>query len=266
MSRLFLMRYERVYNSVSHKKKKYILLIALVGFGYVIFSSVLFNGFALDDVNQIVKNTFIHSIQHIPLFFITSQALPQKTRSFFTVFYRPIPLTVFSLLYTLNRGNAFLTHIFQVTLYLTNVILLFFLFQRFFSKRVAFFLAFIFLIHPLNESMAAYISDLQEDLFFFFGMTALLLLKSSTKRIFLSGLCLLCSLLSKETGILFICITIVYLLLFQKKTLKHYVFIVFMVLGVYSILRVIASLHPFIIVRNSDMLQTSLRERIVFIP
>lgn len=248
--------------------KQYIFF--LVSIGILVFFPVLFNSFALDDYHQIVKNSFIHSPQHIPLFFITSLGSPQKTGGYLDFYYRPLPLVFFALLYSLGHGHALLLHVLQVSLYIANSILVFIFFRKIFKERLAFFLTLIFLISPVNESIAAYISDLQENLFFFFGICSLVILMNktivSTKKFFLCILLICFSLLAKETGILFIIMTSIYNAFFQKTALKRYLYCVAIALGIYACMRMEASFHHFMYLNNVDTFKTSFHDRIAIVP
>lgn len=85
-----------------------------------------------------------------------------------------------------------------------------------------------------------YVSDLQDILFFFFGILALHQIINSAlhpKGVIITSLLLLASLLSKESGALFFAISGLYILLFKIKDIWKYTLAAFTALGIYSILR-----------------------------
>ena len=118
----------------------------------------------------------------------------------------------YAVLYALFKATPFFYHAFQLGLHITNGILLFILFKKFLKERVALVLSLLFLVHPINSEAVVSIANLQEPLFFCFGLSALLLAMKeavSPMRAALISFLLLCSLLSKETGILFVLMVIV---------------------------------------------------------
>jgi protein O-mannosyl-transferase len=197
---------------------KALVFIAIIGL-FVFFNS-LFNGFVYDDDTQVQNNPLLHSIANIPYFFIGGSFFNHATGQLSSVFYRPMPLALFTLLYPLSGGQAFIFHLFQLLFHISNASMVFLFFNKFFKRSLAFFLATVFLVHPINLETVVYISDMQDILFFFFGIFALLLTTSSIsqlrKNIFVP-LLLLLSLLSKETGILFIPLILLFVFVLQRK-------------------------------------------------
>jgi len=231
-------------------KKGYICLLIILGI--IIYFNALFNGFLWDDEEQVLNNVLVHSIANFPQFFSGSTFNTGGSGSLGGLYYKPLMTTFFSLIYTLFGANSFFFHFFQIGLHILNSIFIFLIFRYFFnsSKKdfTSFVLALFFLIHPINVEAVAYVSDFQEVLFFFFGIFGFWLVVSkrlaSVKNYFLLFLLMLFSLLSKESGALFIFITGLYSLLFSKKHLKTILVTLFCSISVYSILRfVIAGIY-----------------------
>ncbi len=109
------------------------------------------------------------------------------------------------------------------------------------------FLSLIFLVHPINVESVSYIGASQSELYFLFGILALLVSvreKIYLKHLFLVSGLLLLSLLTKETGFLFLLLVLLFQFLFNKKralnfflcglvTLPIYFFIRFTIGGVF---------------------------------
>lgn len=225
------------------KKEKLILLIVIIGF--VVYFNCLFNGFVWDDEEQVVNNVLVHSLSNFPLFFKGSTFNPGGGGAMGGLYYKPMMTVCFSFLYTLFGPRPFFFHLFQLLLHLGNAILVFILLDHFLKKlKLSFFLSLIFLIHPMNVETVVYVAALQETLFFFFGMLALILVIKEPVRIKNNGVIylstsflLLLSLLSKETGIIFFALIFFYLLIFKRDRFLNY-FIFFLVsLAAYLILR-----------------------------
>lgn len=200
-------------------KLNIILIISLIGF--FIFLPSLGNGFVWDDEEQIVNNTLIHSISNFPVFFSGGAFNSGGTGNLLGSYYKPLMTLSFSILYSLFGSTAFFFHLFSLIVHILNAIIIYFIFKHFFNEPPAggksFILALLFLIHPLYSEVIFYAANFQDVLFFFFGSLALLLTiyKKNKQSLPLCGkllitLLLLCSLLSKETGIIFLIITLFY--------------------------------------------------------
>lgn len=228
-------------------KKNYIYLLIFIGF--IVFFNSLFNGFVWDDEEQVLNNILVHSFGNFFQFFSSSTFNTGGTGSLGGLYYKPLMTTFFSLIYTIFGPNPFFFHLFQVSLHITNSIFVFLVFGLLFKSLnknlLSFILALIFLIHPINTEAVIYISCFQDILFFFFGIIAFWLVVSkrlnSFKKYLLLFILLLCSLLSKETGILFIIIIAVYVFIFSKKYLKSYLITAFSSIAAYSFLRFVVA-------------------------
>ena len=137
-----------------------------------------------------------------------------------TGYYRPIPAVYFSLLYTLFGSQPFFYHLLELLIHIINSCLLYIFFRRFFHQTTSFILAIIFLVHPIQVESVSYISAGQSELFFLFGIVALII--STKQRLafkqYLSiATLLLLSLLTKETGSVFIVLILCYVSFIKKK-------------------------------------------------
>ena len=107
-------------------------------------------------------------------------------------------------------------------MHIVNTILLFFFFKHFFKNPLAFFLSLIFLIHPLQVESVSYIASIDNPLFFLLGLLALFLgmeKRLSIKRILLIYALILLSMLTKETGFVFILLILIYRFLYVRRQL-----------------------------------------------
>jgi len=182
----------------------------IVIIGVIVYANMLFNGFVWDDNFQIVTNPVVTGGQFFYYFTHTWGG-----------FFRPLMFMIWTFLYQLFHYNTFFYHLPQLLLHITNAFFIFLLFNYFLRRSTAsLVLALIFLVHPINEETVAYIANLQDMLFVFFGLAALvLLLKRSThlSTFLLVSFLLLCSLLSKETGIVFFFVLPLFLWLCKRE-------------------------------------------------
>lgn len=205
----------------------------IVFLGLIVYCNALFNGFVWDDFPFIIND---HQIQQFNLFALFGNTLFNSG-----LFYRPLDALYFSSLYGLFGQFAFPYHLFQVTLHIVNACFLFLFLKLLFSKNNALFLSLIFLVHPMNVESVAYISATPSELYFMFGITALLLSTEqylSQKRLFAISTFLLLSILSKETGILFLFLIFAYRYIFKQGGLKKVALLGTATVGIYFILRI----------------------------
>jgi len=197
------------------KYEKYFYIIFVVGI--LIYFPIFFNGFVWDDYPYILNNPQIH------LFDFASIFGPSYFN--FGFFYRPIPDLYFTILYSFSGQHAFLYHLVQLVLHITSSVLLFIFFLFFFSDSIAFFLTLIFLVHPINVESVAFIGATQSELFFLPGIIALLLSQKkvvSQQRFLWIIVLLFLSALTKETGILFFLLVVIYRYVFKLGKLKDF--------------------------------------------
>lgn len=195
----------------------------IIFIGLVIYFNALFNDFVGDDHSLIAYNTQVHSLSNILNLFSNSIFINWENggMGLTGIYYRPLLATTFSLIYSIFGGHPFIYHLFQLGIHIVNSILLLFIFQKLsLKKEIAFGLAVIFLVHPINNQAVVYISALQESLFTFFGLVGLLfvLKKRFSIYIYISiAFFLLCSLFIKEAGIFFMLIILLYQITFKQK-------------------------------------------------
>lgn len=217
-------------------------IFLLIIVGLLVYFNSLFNGFVWDDEEQVLNNALVHSISNLPQFFQGSTFNSGGAGGLGGLYYKPLMTTFFSLIYSIFGPHPFFFHLFQVSVHIASSVFVFLLFKHFFkaNKFLPFVLALVFLIHPINTEAVVYISDLQDILFFFFGIFALYLVIKRPLIIrntaYITPL-LLASLLSKETGALFFATCGLYILIFKVKDLWKYALTAFTAVGIYSILR-----------------------------
>jgi hypothetical protein len=210
--------------------------------GLFLYFPIFFAGFAGDDMPHfhVVQK---HYSENILSPFVHVIGTPTDNH-LLGYFYRPLPFFFYALIshFTANT-NAFPFHALQVILYVFSSYLFFLFCNQFFARKISLVLGLIFLIHPANNDLGAYIAALDETLCLFFGLLALLSLrkKPSMLNIGLAAAALLLSLFSKETGILFVAIAVIYAL--YKKSFA-YILPLLSSLIMYLFFRINATAHP----------------------
>src|SRR5258706_1032548 len=247
--------------------KSYHYLLLLIAIGFLIFAKTLFNGFVLDDIHLIVNSPTIHSLNSIPTLFTQSFRYHNQPSGIFNFYYKPFMFVSFTLLYSIDHGNPFPFHLFQLTIYILNSLLLFTFFSKFWNKKLSFFLSLLFLLQPANIEVVSYSSSLQDTLFFFFGLSSLLI--SSNKKLntllsaFITSILLLFSLLSKETGVLFVFMIPCFMYIFAKAKWRYYIFSSIVAMGIYLLLRINTLAHPYTQLLDHHVQHFTLLERLM---
>ncbi|HEX7042461.1 MAG TPA: hypothetical protein VF189_04380 [Patescibacteria group bacterium] len=216
---------------VPFTKIKAVLWIGFVG--YLVFFNMLLNGFVEDDKKYIIDYPLVHTVNLIATFGINNFNIAGQ--------YRPIPATYFSILYFLFGNISFFYHVLQLSLHISVAILVYLLFCKFLSKKISFFASLIFLVHPIQVESVSYIAQTVSPLFSLFGLIPLLILTKkvvSIKELFISYFLLLLALLTKETGIIFLFLILLYSFLFIKKSLLKYIFFSLGVISIYGFIRI----------------------------
>lgn len=229
------------------------------------------NEFVLDDPSQVANNVLVTS-GNIPRIFLGSSFGVTGSTKGEGVYYKPLMTSSYSVLYQVFGKNPYSFHLYQILLHTINSILVFLLFKKFFKQTLSFIVAVIFSIHPFNSESVLYVSALQEPLFFVFGMTGFLLSTKvylSKKNVTLISSLFLLAILSKETGVLFITMAILYRLIIEKdrkELFKLLAGIIPMIVG-YSFLRSYAvGFVPTSHDKPYPIMRLSLLERILNIP
>jgi hypothetical protein len=207
-----------------------IILVA----GVATFFSGISNPFIGDDNSQIVNSLPVHSITNIGTFF-TSGTFYAGNDQLGGPYYRPLMITVYSLLYTIFGPNPLYFHLFQLLLCVSSAIILYFFFRYSFKPALALPISLIFLVHPINSQVVFAMPKMGDALFFFFGILALWLLIRfhSIRSLLAVAVCLLLSLLAKETGILFVAMALVYLIGFNRGRLYPFIGIMLLPIALY---------------------------------
>ena len=202
-------------------------ILILFALGFSIYGGALNNGFVLDDEDHIVYNSTVHQIGSFRDFFSGSTVNAAGSGKLRGIYYKPLMTLSYSVLWTLFGQNPLPFHLYQLILHILNSVLLLLFLRRILPSRDGLNVgaAALFLLHPLNTEAVVYIACLQDVLYFFFGVIALTALanpgRSNWKKESLIATALLASLLSKETGVLFFVITLVYAGLFKRETLRR---------------------------------------------
>jgi hypothetical protein len=224
-----------------NKLKSWQVIAVIIILGFAVYFTGLNTPFQGDDYPQIVNNIPVHSIKNIRIFFeggtiYRGHGIAQLSG----VYFRPLMTSAFSLIYTIFGPHPVYFHLLQFLLCIGSAIL-FYLFLRYsFKPALSLFLSLILLVHPIDSETVFSIPVTQDALYFFFGILALyLLLRFKTTRSLIGvALCLLLSLLSKETGVIFLVMAAIYLFWWDRRRLLSFFGLMAVPIIVYLALRI----------------------------
>ncbi len=239
--------------------------------GFCIFGTSFHNEFLLDDVQQIVENPNVHHLSHLASNFTGSTMASGGQIS--GIYYKPLMMISYALIWNIFGPSPLAFHIFQLLLHITNCFLIFLLFSQIFRTHrfrasISFFAGLLYLCHPMNAEAVLFAADLQEPLYSFFGLSALVVVAyfNSTRSLLIATIFLQASLLSKESGLQYIVAGIGFIALFRKERLKVFISFLAIVVAAYLILRLkVAGLNS-VLAHDMRIAQADLLTRLATMP
>ena len=206
------MSFKELFSPLTNRKAIWIIIIV----GFIVFGNMLFNEFVWDDKVFILYNPDVHQINILQLF--------EPSNFNKATYYRPLVATYFAFLYSIFESNTFFYHFFQLLIHMGITFFVFLLYKKFLPQGIAFVLALIFLVHPINVESVSYIASVGNIVFVAFGLLATMLVlnkRITLKTGFIVWLALLVVLLIKETAILFILVLLVGAMFFKQQNIKN---------------------------------------------
>ena len=159
--------------------KEFVGIIIILALALSLYSHTVRFGFVWDDEKLIEKNPYIKNPIFIPRYFITDIFLlsfePHQS-----LYYRPLLLFSFQFDYSIWGLNAAGFHLMNILLFLMFSALVYaFIKNVSNSKKIAFFTAVLFIIHPINVQTVSWISGRNEVLLTIFLLASFILFKKS---------------------------------------------------------------------------------------
>lgn len=196
-----------------------LILCFYVAAGWALFDKCLDNPFVMDDENQITLNPFIQDIQFWPSYFTGSTMGAGGPKHLSGVYYKPLMTSYYATIWHFFGSDPLAFRWPLLILHILNAWMITLIFSSFLSRSFSVIAGTLFLVHPMNTEIVAYIANAQDSLYLFFGLLSLLILNLSRLlnqrlTLFLISITLILSLLSKETGALFLVLTPLYAYLF----------------------------------------------------
>jgi hypothetical protein len=206
----------------------YYLAIFIAIISFALYSNTLNHGFVLDDNSAIENNWLVKGgTESIPTLFKTSYR-----HGFWKgvdELYRPIPLSIFAILWEFFPNNPFPFHLLNVLIYALTGSILFLTLVKFLPRYnilIPLIASILFITHPIHTEVVANIKSLDELLSFILVLLSTILIfnyvrKGNLINIFVSSIIFFIALLSKESAITFVAATPLILYFFAKANLKQ---------------------------------------------
>jgi len=210
---------------LSPQFKKIIPYIILVVFGFVLYYQTLSFSFVYLDDNKLILDNY-QTLREAGVFKIfTSDVFFSAAGNSF--YYRPLLSVSLLLDFFISGTNPFWFHFTNIILHLLSACLVFAIFKKyFFSKKTAYFLAFIFLVHPVMTQAVAWIPGRNDSLLTIFVLTSFYLflnfLKTDKPVYLWTHLAFfIIALFTKETAVFLPLLCLAYYFLFDYKFSKE---------------------------------------------
>ncbi|HOY32503.1 MAG TPA: tetratricopeptide repeat protein [Bacteroidales bacterium] len=255
------------------KKQRYILSAVIAVFAFCLYIQSVSYDYALDDYSVIKGNTLVSKgFAAIPILFVTDRYLGLNDESVRMPEYRPVPMAFFAAESQFFPDNPHAYHFFNTLIYAITCWLLFILLCKLFKNQnyiVPFICSLFYAAHPLHSEVVVNIKSLDEVLCFLFALLSLYFFisekeKKSVFKFVLASCCYFLSVLSKETGIVYLILTPLTLFVFTKKDNKKIIIItttMVLITGVFFLIRakVLASLPDSVAIAQNDPFINALR-------
>ena len=234
--------------------RRNIIIIACVVL--ILYIKSLFGAFLWDDEEQIVNNTLVHTLSNIPNFFSGSTFNTGGANTLTGVYYRPIMMLFFSLVYSFFGASAWIFHFLQILLHIIVVVIGYLFYVNTFTKgkdlskekkskieALGLLFSLIFSVHPLNVETVAYISAAQDVFYTLFGIMAIFVASnaniSKKKNLVITFIFLTLALFSKESALIFVILLIVHGLIFDFSKKYYYIAVSILSAAIYFFVRVV---------------------------
>ncbi len=234
------MKEQKIENLELNRSKSRLLNRVFIGliilFTFALYGNTIFNYYSLDDYHISSKNMLIKKgIKGIPDIFTSLYA----SEGGIDYGYRPLVRSSFAIEYEIFGENPYVSHLFNVIIYLLVILLLYKILKRLFrdySLFFPFFITLLFLAHPVHTEVVASLKNRDVILNLGFCLLALdfLLKYADFKKIkfIIWGLFFyILAFLSKETAIIFLLVFPLVLYFFTSLSPKKILYCFLVLLG-----------------------------------
>src|SRR6185503_3228338 len=144
-------------------------------FALLVSINTLWNGFASDDGQQVLKNDFIKTFSNLPRAFTSSVWSFTTSDIIFTVdpYYRPLFTSLFTINYAIFGTKAWGWHLINLLMHVSVTLLVFLVIKEATERKwTALIAATLFAVHPVHAESVAWVSGVTDPLLALFLLAA----------------------------------------------------------------------------------------------
>lgn len=198
-----------------NKDRLYLIIIVLLCF--ISFFNILGNDFVWDDEKFIVDRPEIQSFNRAIYSFVSDQY----------EIYRPVRTLAYATAFQFFRLNPLPYHLLSILMHSAVSVLLFFIIKKLFNRKLAFFSAILFAVHPIHVSRVTNATasfDIIGLLFYLISFYLYILFREKKeKNLFIASLALfIVGLFASEEVFTLPLLLILYEFVFNSPKLKEY--------------------------------------------
>ena len=226
--------------------------IIIAVFAFILYAQSINHDYTLDDHKVVDQNNVTkNGIAGISTIFKTDYWYGSGSEELRGPIYRPIPLSVYAIVWEFSPNNPHIYHFINVFLYAITCLILFLVLTKLLKSQnllFPFICSLLYAAHPIHTEVVNNIKSLDEILCFLFGLLSIMFLfryisTRSKLSFILVGVSFSLSLASKETGISFLLIIPLVIYFFYsenfKKTIIPISILLASITGFWAILRMI---------------------------
>ncbi|MFA6079072.1 MAG: tetratricopeptide repeat protein [Candidatus Omnitrophota bacterium] len=222
------------------KYVRILYILAIVVAGFAVYAGTLEHPFIWDDEMLITGNPFVKNWSHVPEIF--SSDIGEGAGGMYHSF-RPLQMLTYVADHSIWRSDTTGYHLTNIFLHILTALAIFWLVSILFENmKLAFFAAFLFVIHPVHTEAVTYISGRSDPLSaLFFVLAFICYIKRLDGRniafSIMMSVCYCLALLARESAIILPIILILYHYTFGKTfSIKKFI-PVLAITAIYVILR-----------------------------
>jgi len=150
----------------------YMVFAILFVFVLLFYGNTLWNGFVHDDIGQVVRNEYVHSLEGLPN--VVTGCIWKFELGDCTTYYRPIQSLSYLLTYQISQ-SPWIFHLVNLVYFALTGFFVFVLANLLTKDRLfAFIAVLLFLVHPINSETVNWVSAIPELTFAFFSLLSLI--------------------------------------------------------------------------------------------
>lgn len=225
--------------------------ILLAAFSFLLYINTINHKYVLDDDMALGKNKIVtKGISAIPEIMTTAYRAGAWQRE--EGLYRPLSLVMFAAEWQIAPDKPFIGHLVNILLYMLTAVVLFRLLRKWFSTYtifIPFFIAVLYIAHPLHTEVVANIKSRDEILGALFAFLSLSSFydyaeQSNWKKFLAGTACFLLSILAKESSLTLFAVIPLSIYYFnkniEKKTYLYIFAALFLTTIIYFLMRKMA--------------------------